>query len=107
KCGPWSQGPAMLQTLALMSGFDVRKMDPVGADFIHHVIEAQKLAFADREAFYGDPDFTDVPMATLLSPAYADERRRLIGAEASLDFRPGSPDGRAPRTDYAAAVRRS
>ena len=107
KCGPWSQGPAMLQTLALMAGFDVDAMDPVGADFIHHVIEAQKLAFADREAFYGDPDFVDVPMGTLLSPAYNDARRALITDRASMEFRPGSPDGRAPRTDYAAAIRRA
>ena len=107
KCGPWSQGPAMLQTMALMSGFDVASMDPVGADFIHHVIESMKLAFADREAFYGDPDFVDVPMATLLSPAYTDARRALIGANADNDFRPGSPDGRAPCTDYAAALRRA
>jgi gamma-glutamyltranspeptidase/glutathione hydrolase len=101
KCGPWSQGPAMLQTLALMAGFDVGAMDPVGADFIHHVLEAQKLAFADREAFYGDP------LATLLSPAYNDARRALIGATASTEFRPGQPDGLLPRTDYAAAIRRS
>lgn len=107
KCGPWSQGPAMLQTLALMAGFDVAAMDPVGADFIHHVLEAQKLAFADREAFYGDPAFTDVPLATLLSPTYNDARRALIGAKASTEFRPGQPDGLVPRTDYAAAIRRS
>ena len=107
KCGPWSQGPAMLQTLALMEGFDVDGFDPVGSDFIHHVIEAQKLAFADREAFYGDPDFVDVPMATLLSRAYSDARRALITDRASMEFRPGSPDGRVPRTDYAAAIRRA
>jgi gamma-glutamyltranspeptidase/glutathione hydrolase len=107
KCGPWSQGPAMLQTLALLSGFDIGAMDPLGAGFIHHVIEAMKLAFADREAFLGDPDFTDVPMAALLSPAYTDARRALIGGQASMEFRPGSPDGRAPRTDYPAAIRRA
>ena len=66
KCGPWSQGPALLQTLALLKGFDLGAMDPLGDQFIHTVVEAQKLAFADREAFYGDPRFTDVPMATLL-----------------------------------------
>jgi gamma-glutamyltranspeptidase/glutathione hydrolase len=107
KCGPWSQGPAMLQTMALMAGFDVAAMDPVGADFIHHVIEAQKLAFADREAFYGDPKFADVPVSTLLSAAYNDARRALIGKQASMEFRPGSPDGLTPRTDYAAAILRS
>jgi len=107
KCGPWSQGPAMLQTLALLDGIDIAAMDPVGEEFIHAVVEAQKLAFADREAWYGDPAFVEVPIATLLSPAYNDERRRLIGDRASLEFRPGSPDGRTPRTDYAAAVARA
>jgi gamma-glutamyltranspeptidase/glutathione hydrolase len=107
KCGAWSQGPAMLQTLALLEGFDIAGMDPLGASFIHTVVEAMKLAFADREAFYGDPAFTDVPLATLLSPDYVAARRALIGDTASLAFQPGSPGGRAPRTDYAAAVRRA
>ncbi len=107
KCGPWSQGPALLMTLALLGDFDIAAMDPVGERFIHTVVEAQKLAFADREAWIGDPDFTDVPMATLLSDAYNAERRRLIGEAANNEFRPGSPDGRTPRTDYAAAIRRS
>ncbi|MBL6080602.1 gamma-glutamyltransferase family protein [Belnapia sp. T18] len=107
KCGPWSQGPAMLQTLALLEGFDVARMDTVGAEFVHTVAEAMKLAFADREAFYGDPDFIDVPMGTLLSAEYNAARRALIGREANNEFRPGSPDGRAPRTDYAAAVQRA
>ncbi|HYZ32436.1 MAG TPA: gamma-glutamyltransferase [Crenalkalicoccus sp.] len=107
KCGPWSQGPTMLQTLSLLAGFDMAGMDPVGAEFAHTVVEAMKLAFADREAWYGDPAFTEVPLATLLSPGYAAERRKLMGGMASLEFRPGSPDGRAPRTDYAAAVRRA
>ncbi len=107
KCGPWSQGPAMLQTLALLEGFDLGAMDPVGPEFVHTVCEAMKLAFADREAFYGDPDFVEVPTETLLSPGYADARRALIGERASLEFRPGSPEGREPRTEYAAAVRRA
>lgn len=107
KCGPWSQGPAMLQTLALLEGFDIGEMDPVGAEFVHTVAEAMKLAFADREAFYGDPNFTDVPMRALLAADYTAARRALIGREANNDFRPGSPEGRAPRTDYAAAVQRA
>ncbi|TCZ55010.1 gamma-glutamyltransferase family protein [Roseicella aquatilis] len=107
KCGPWSQGPTMLQTLALLEGFDIAAMDPVGAKFVHTVVEAMKLAYADREAWYGDPDFVDVPMATLLSAGYTAARRGLIGREANNDWRPGSPDGRAPRTDYAAALRRA
>ncbi|MER3406040.1 MAG: gamma-glutamyltransferase, partial [Chloroflexota bacterium] len=90
KCGPWSQGPAMLQTLALLSGFDLDAMDPLGEEFIHTVAECMKLAFADREQYYGDPDFVRVPLERLLSREYAAERRRLIDpARASLEFRPG------------------
>ncbi|MBV9861689.1 MAG: gamma-glutamyltransferase family protein [Alphaproteobacteria bacterium] len=97
KGGPWSQGPVMLQTLALLRGFDLDGLDPVGPDFVHIVTECMKLAYADREAWYGDPDFVDVPMATLLSPAYNDSRRKLVAEQASLELRPGSPDGRRPR----------
>ena len=68
----------MLQQLALLKGFDLDGLDPTEPDFIHLVVEARKLAFADREAFYGDPDFVDVPMQTLLSDAYNAERRKLI-----------------------------
>ncbi|HEX2114732.1 MAG TPA: gamma-glutamyltransferase family protein [Alphaproteobacteria bacterium] len=96
KCGAWCQGPVLLQQLALLKGFDLAAMDPVGADFVHTVTECAKLAFADREAWYGDPDFVDVPVAALLSDAYADKRRKLVGREASLALRPGSPDGRVP-----------
>ena len=96
KTGPWGQGPVMLQTLALLAGFDLAAMGP-GADFVHTVIECAKLAFADREAWYGDPDFTDVPIDALLSAAYADERRALIGDAASRELRPGAPGGRDPQ----------
>ena len=96
KGGPWSQGPVLLQQLALLQGFDLDDLDPVGPEFVHIVTECAKLAYADREAWYGDPDFVDVPMATLLSRAYNDARRKLVGERASLDLRPGSPDGREP-----------
>ncbi|HEX3861047.1 MAG TPA: gamma-glutamyltransferase family protein [Stellaceae bacterium] len=96
KGGAWSQGPVLLQQLALLQGFDIDDLDPVGPEFVHVVTECAKLAYADREAWYGDPDFVDVPMATLLSPAYNDIRRRLIGDRASLELRPGSPGGRDP-----------
>jgi gamma-glutamyltranspeptidase/glutathione hydrolase len=96
KGGPWSQGPVMLQQLALLQGFDLDALDPTGPDFVHLVTECAKLAYADREAWYGDPEFVDVPMATLLSSAYNDARRKLIGQQASLDLRPGRPDGREP-----------
>ncbi|MDO9526210.1 MAG: gamma-glutamyltransferase family protein, partial [Gemmobacter sp.] len=93
KCGPWNQGPVFLQVLALLKGFDLGAMDPVGADFVHHVVEAKKLAFADREAYYGDPNFASVPMDVLLSDAYNAERAKLIGPRASLDLRPGVVPG--------------
>ncbi len=93
KCGPWSQGPSLLQVLALLKGFDLDAMDPLGAEFVHAVTESFKLAFADREAFYGDPDFAKVPVERLLSDGYADERRKLIGREASRELRPGAIPG--------------
>jgi gamma-glutamyltranspeptidase/glutathione hydrolase len=96
KTRPWGQGPVFLQQLALLGGFDLAAMEPGGADYIHTVVECAKLAFADREAWYGDPDFTDVPLGTLLSEEYTAERRRLVGDEASAELRPGSPDGRPP-----------
>ena len=97
KGGPWSQGPVMLQQLALLQGFDLDGSDPTGPEFVHLVTECAKLAYADREAWYGDPDFVDVPVATLLSPAYNEARRQLVGPRASLELRPGRPDGREPR----------
>jgi gamma-glutamyltranspeptidase/glutathione hydrolase len=97
KTGPWGQGPALLQQLLVLEGFDLADTLPTSAELIHVVVESAKLALADRDAWYGDPDHTDVPLATLLSPAYADERRRLIGPDASAELRPGSPDGRTPR----------
>ena len=93
KTGPWGQGPVMLQQLALLKGYDLDRLDPTSADFIHLQVECAKLAFADREAFYGDPDFVDVPTATLLSEAYNAERRKLVGQTASLELRPGSIEG--------------
>jgi gamma-glutamyltranspeptidase/glutathione hydrolase len=97
KTGPWGQGPVFLQQLALLDGFDLGSLDRGGADFVHTVVECAKLAFADREAWYGDPDFVDVPLEELLSPGYADERRGLVGEEASAELLPGSPAGREPR----------
>ena len=92
----WSQAPVLLQQLRLLEGFDLAALTSEGPEFAHVVTEAAKLAFADREAWYGDPAFTDVPMAALLSRAYAEQRRTLIGDEASLELRPGAPDGREP-----------
>src|ERR1700726_4388989 len=97
KTGPWGQGPVFLQQLALLSGYDLAAMEPGSAEYIHLITEAGKLAFADREAWYGDPAFTAVPVDDLLSVAYNDERRKLIGDTASMDLRPGRPAGREPK----------
>ncbi|TAT85921.1 gamma-glutamyltransferase family protein [Rhizobium ruizarguesonis] len=93
KIGPWGQGPVFLQTLSILKGFDLAAMDPAGADFVHTVVEAMKLAFADREVYYGDPDFSEIPIAHLLSETYAAERRKLVGTDASFDLRPGIVPG--------------
>ncbi|MGW0994872.1 gamma-glutamyltransferase family protein [Streptomyces sp. NPDC002523] len=92
KAGPWSQGPALLQQLALLPP----ELPPHGrADYVHLLIEGCKLAMADREAWYGDA--AEVPVAELLSEGYNAERRALVTAAASRELRPGSPGGRAPR----------
>jgi gamma-glutamyltranspeptidase/glutathione hydrolase len=105
KCGPWSQGPVFPQMLSILKGFDIAAMDPVGADFVHVVAEAMKLAYADREAFYGDPDHVSVPMEALLSDAYAADRRALIGRQASLALRPGAVPGFGNWVDHDAPAR--
>lgn len=102
KTGPWGQGPALLQTLAILSGFEDRCLDPSTELGAHTILEAQKLALADREAYYGD---TDVPLDYLLSEEYCAGRRALITDRASHEFRPGTVPGREPyipplRTDY-------
>ncbi|MCU1548438.1 MAG: gamma-glutamyltransferase 2, Threonine peptidase family [Arthrobacter sp.] len=106
KTGPWGQGPALLQTLAILDGFDDRYLDPSTELGVHTILEAQKLALADREAYYGD---TDVPLDYLLSAEYCVSRRELIGEWASHEFRPGAVPGREPyvpplRTDYTPPV---
>ena len=99
KTGPWGQGPVFLQSLAILKGFDIASMDSCGAEFVHTVTEAMKLAFADREVYYGDPAFCDVPLDRLLSDDYADERRKLIAMSASLDLRPGRLPGFEAQVD--------
>jgi len=92
KCGPWSQGPVFLQQLRLLEGYDLRALGHNSAAYIHLVTEASKLAFADREAYYGDPDFVPVPLPELLSDTYTAARRQLIDPDqASLQLRPGDP----------------
>jgi len=96
KTGAWGQGPALLQTLQLLDALgDPAALDPATAYGIHSATEAIKLAYADREAWYGD--VLDVPLDALLSLEYAAQRAHLIGDRASLELRPGQPDGREPR----------
>ncbi|WP_296574755.1 gamma-glutamyltransferase family protein [Phreatobacter sp.] len=99
KPSTWSQGLACLQQLALVKGMGLDAMPVTGPDFVHVITEAAKLAFADREAFYGDPAFVDVPIETLLSDAYNAERRKLIGDTASLELRPGTIAGAGGKVD--------
>lgn len=97
KTGPLTQGPYLLQTLRLLEGFDLKKMGFNSADYIHTVIEAEKLGLADRDEYYGDPNFTKVPMQLLLSDQYTEMRRKLIDPKkASLELRPGDPYNMKP-----------
>lgn len=102
KCPTWTQGPVMLQTLNLLERFDLAAMGLGSADYIHTIVEAMKLAYADREFYYGDADVADVPLGRLLSKQYAMERAQLIDPKrASMELRPG---GYAPLADYAGAA---
>jgi gamma-glutamyltranspeptidase/glutathione hydrolase len=89
KPGFWSQGPVMLEMLNLLEGYDLQAMGRNSPTYLHTVMEAAKLAFADRDRFYGDPKFSKIPEETLLSKDYAAQRRKLIGENASLESRPG------------------
>jgi gamma-glutamyltranspeptidase / glutathione hydrolase len=91
KCGPWSQGPVLLQHLKLLEGYDLGSLGHNTAEYLHVYLECAKLAFADREQYYGDPEFTSVPLDRLLSESYAAERRQLVDRRhASLELRPGT-----------------
>ena len=96
KCSSWTQGPVFLQQLALLEGFDLAAMGHNSAAYLHTLIECAKLAFADREAYYGDPSFDDVPFDRLLSKTYAAERRGLVDDRASDELRPGDLGNGAP-----------
>jgi gamma-glutamyltranspeptidase/glutathione hydrolase len=107
KCGPWSQAPVFLQQLAILEGFDLDSLAPDSPDLVHVIVESAKLAYADREAYYGDPDFVDVPLDRLLSEDYSSARRDLVGPDASHELRPGTIEGHGSSVDYAAAVERA
>ncbi|MBD3422497.1 MAG: hypothetical protein GF398_20470 [Chitinivibrionales bacterium] len=91
KCDTWTQGPVLLQMLAILKRFDLKSMGHLSAEYLHTVVEAEKLAFADRDKYYGDPLFVDVPMNALLSDEYNDLRADLITDQASTEVRPGNP----------------
>ncbi len=97
KCPPWSQGPVFLQQLALLEGFDLQGLGHNSPDYVHTVVEAAKLAYADREQYYGDPEFVQTPLQRLLSKEYNEERRKLVDpARASMELRPGDAPAIAP-----------
>jgi gamma-glutamyltranspeptidase/glutathione hydrolase len=92
KCGPWTQGPYLLETMRLLEGYDLKEMGHSSADYIHVVTEAMKLALADRDEYYGDPEFVDVPLTALLSDEYTNIRRTLIKMDKASDqIQPGDP----------------
>jgi len=92
KCDTWTQGPYLCQTLRLLEGFNLKNMGHLSADYIHVLTEALKLGFADRDEYYGDPLFADVPLKELLSDEYTKLRRALIDINtASSEIRPGDP----------------
>ena len=91
KPGFWTQGPVMIEALNLLEGFDLKSMGHNSPQYLHTVVEAVKLAFADRDAYYGDPKFSKIPEEILLSKQYSAERRQLIDPQrASIEHRPGS-----------------
>ena len=97
KAGPWSQAPVFLQQLRLLEGFDLPALGPGSAAYVHTLTECAKLAFADREAWYGDPDFVDVPLDEAALTRVCGRAAALVSDECSSALRPGAPDGRVPR----------
>ncbi|MFC1739027.1 gamma-glutamyltransferase [Planctomycetota bacterium] len=92
KCNIWTQGPYLLETMQILEGYDLQGMGHNNLDYVHTLIEAMKLGFADRDEFYGDPLFVEVPLEALFSEEYADIRRPLIDpCDASFEIRPGDP----------------
>ncbi len=100
KPGFWSQGPAMIETLNILEGFNLAELKLNSADYIHTLTEALKLAYADRDTYYGDPKFVKIPMERLLSKEYGAERRKQITSQASLEFRPGNVEPNPPKHPF-------
>ena len=89
-CGPWCQGPVLAQMVSLLDGLDIAALGHNSVQYVHTVTEAMKLCFADRERYYGDPKFVDVPLARLLSSDYSRERRALIRPEQAWPAMPAA-----------------
>jgi gamma-glutamyltranspeptidase/glutathione hydrolase len=106
KPGFWSQGPAMIEALNILDGYDLVGMKLNSAEYIHTMVEALKLAYADRDTYYGDPKFNKIPTETLLSKSYGEERRKLITENASLDFRPGKIGDHPPTHPFYSDIKR-
>ena len=104
KGGFWSQGPSMIETLNILEGFDIAAMGLNSVNYIHTIVEALKLAYADRDTYYGDPKFNKIPAETLLSKEYAAERRKLITDQASLEFRPGKVGDAPPAHPFYSEI---
>ncbi len=105
KCNTWTQGPVLCQTLRLLESYNLQNMGHLSADYIHVLTEAMKLAYADRDTYYGDPAFVDVPLTQLLSDQYTNIRRSLIDmANASMDQRPGDPYNMQPLKSKSAST---
>jgi gamma-glutamyltranspeptidase/glutathione hydrolase len=106
KPGFWSQGPAMIETLNILEGYDLAGMKQNSAEYIHTLVEALKLAYADRDTYYGDPRFVKIPSERLLSKAYGAERAKQIGHDASLEFRPGDVEPNPPKHPFYSSIAR-
>jgi gamma-glutamyltranspeptidase/glutathione hydrolase len=106
KPGFWSQGPAMIEALNILDAYDLVGMKLNSAEYIHTMVEALKLAYADRDTYYGDPKFNKIPTETLLSKSYGEERRKLITENASLDFRPGKIGDHPPTHPFYSDIKR-
>ncbi len=102
KPGFWSQGPAMIESLNILEGFNLVEMKQNSAAYIHTLVESLKLAYADRDTYYGDPKFNKIPAEKLLSKEYGAERRKLIAPQASLEFRPGDVEANPPKHPFYA-----
>ena len=103
-CGPWCQGPVLAQAAALLEAYDLAALGHNSPAYVHLLSEAFKLVFADRERYYGDPEFVDVPMQGLLAADYTTERQGLIRPDRAIPGMPpaGTPDG--PGTPWHGAT---